>query len=75
MINYLTTYFVHLLCPIMLKGAPLVAWASLVAQLAKNPPAMWEPWAQPLGREDPLETGTGTHSSVWPGEVHGLYSP
>ena len=31
-------------------------WASLVAQLVKNPPAMWETWVRSLGREDPLET-------------------
>ena len=24
-------------------------WASLVAQMVKNPPAMWETWAQSLG--------------------------
>ena len=30
-------------------------WASLVVQLVKNPPAMWETWVQSLGWEDPLE--------------------
>ena len=29
--------------------------ASLVAQLVKNPFAMWETWVQSLGWEDPLE--------------------
>jgi len=38
--------------------------ASLVAQLVKNPPAMWETWVQSLGWEDPLEKGTATHSSI-----------
>ena len=37
---------------------------SLVAQLVESPPAMWETPVQPLGREDPLEKGTATHSSV-----------
>ena len=37
---------------------------SLVAQLVKNPPAMWETWVQPLGLEDPLEKGKATHSSI-----------
>ena len=32
-------------------------WASLVAQLGKNPPAMRETRVQLLGREDPLEKG------------------
>ena len=39
-------------------------WASLVAQLVKNPPAMQETWVQSLGWEDPLEKGTDTHSSI-----------
>ena len=38
--------------------------ASLVAQLVKNPPAMWETWVQSLGWEDPLENGKATHSSI-----------
>ena len=42
----------------------LYSWASLVAQLLKNPPAMRETWGQSLGREDPLEKGTTTHSSI-----------
>ena len=28
--------------------------ASLVAQLVKNPPTMWDTWVQSLGWEDPL---------------------
>ena len=50
-------------------------WASLVAQLMKNLPAMWETWVWSLGWEDPLENGMATHSSIWPGEYHGLCSP
>ena len=38
--------------------------ASLGAQLVKNPPAMRETWVRSLGREDPLEKGTATHSSI-----------
>ena len=34
-------------------------WASLVAQLVKNPPAMQETLVQFPGREDPLEKGLG----------------
>ena len=37
---------------------------SLVAQLVKNPPAIWETWVQSLGWEDPLEKGKTTHSSI-----------
>ena len=49
--------------------------ASLVAQMVKNPPAMRETWVRSLGWEDPLEKGMATHSVIWPGEFHGLYSP
>ena len=43
----------------------LVSWfASLIAQLVKNPPAMQETPVQFLGWEDPLEKGKGAHSSI-----------
>ena len=39
-------------------GYPLqYSWASLVAQLVKNLPAMWETWVHSMGWEDPLEKG------------------
>ena len=41
-----------------------VLQASLVAQLVKNLPVMWETWVQSLGWEDPLEKEKATHSSV-----------
>ena len=37
---------------------------SLVAQTVKRLPAMWEAWVRSLGREDPLEKETATHSST-----------
>ena len=44
-------------------GYPLqYSWASLVAQLVKNLPAMWETWVLSLSWEDPLEKGKATHS-------------
>ena len=46
-------------------GYPLqYSRASLVAQTAKNLPAMWETWVQSLGWEDPLEEGMTTLSSI-----------
>ena len=46
-------------------GYPLqYSWASLVAQLAKNLPAMQETWVRSLDWEDPLEKGKATHSSI-----------
>ena len=55
----------------------------LVAQMVKNPPAMWETWVRSLGREDDLEEGMATHSSIfvwripmdrgaWWATVHGV---
>ena len=61
-------------CPLQYSGA------SRVAQLVKNPPAMWETWAWSLGWEDPLEEGMATPSSVlawripWTEEPGGLQS-
>ena len=57
--------------------------SSLVAQMVKNLPAMWETWVPPLGWEDPLEEGMATHSSIfvwriptdrggWWATVHGV---
>ena len=53
---------------------------SLVAQLVKSLPAMWETWVQSLGQEDPLEEGMATHSRIlawriaWTEEPEGLQS-
>ena len=38
--------------------------SSLVAQMVKNPPAIWETWIQSLGWENPMEEGMTTHSSI-----------
>ena len=43
---------------------PKDIWASLVAQLAKNLPAVQETWVWSLGWEDPLEKETATHSNI-----------
>ena len=40
------------------------SWASLVAQMVKNPPTMQETWVRSLGWEDLLEKGKATHSSI-----------
>ena len=48
-------------------GYPLqYSWVSLVAQLVKNLPAMWEIWVQSLGWEDPLEKGRLPTPAFWP---------
>ena len=53
-------------------------WASLVAQLVKNPPTVWETWVLSQGWDDPLEKGKATHSSIlawripWKYIVHGV---
>ena len=62
-------------------GHPLqYSWASLVAQMVKALPAMWETGVRPLGREGPLEKGVTTLSSIlawripWTEEPGGLQS-
>ena len=64
-----------------LIGYPLhYSWASLVAQMIKNLPAMRDTWVPSLGWEDPLEEGMATHSSIpawripWAEEPGGLQS-
>ena len=57
-------------------GYPLqYSWASLVAQLVKNLPALWETWVQFLGWEDTLEKGKATHSSVLAWRIPGMAEP
>ena len=38
--------------------------ASLVVQMVKNPPAMWDTRVRSLGRKDPLKKGMASHSSI-----------
>ena len=51
-----------------------------MAQTVKNLNAMWETWVRSLGKEDPLEKGMVTHSSIlvwripWTEEPGGLQS-
>ena len=48
-------------------------FASLVAQLVKNPPAMQETWVRFLGWKDPWRRERLPTPVFWPGEFHGLY--
>ena len=64
----------------MLGVLSILSWASLIAQLVKILPAMWETWVRFLGWEDPLEKEMATHSSIpacripWTEEPGGLQS-
>ena len=49
-------------------------WASLVAQLVKNLPAMWETWFNPWVGKIPWRRERLPTPVFWPGEFHGLYS-
>ena len=40
------------------------SWVSLMNQLVRNQPALWETWVWSLGWEDPLEKGMSTDSSI-----------
>ena len=49
---------------------PQYSWASLVAQLVKNLPMMWETWVQSLVWEDPLpRSSVGTESACSAGDL------
>ena len=49
------------------------SWASLVAQLVKNPPAMWETWIDSWVRKIPWRRERLATPVFWLGEFHGLY--
>ena len=72
MIKRLSTIFIY--------GIYIYIWDSLVAQMVKCLPAMWETWVRSLGGEDPLEKEMATHSSIltweipWTEEAGGLES-
>ena len=51
-------------CDVCAIECVFIKWASLVAQMVKNPPAMRGIWVQSLGQEDSLEEGMATHSSI-----------
>ena len=51
------------------------SWASLVAQLVKNPPAVQETWVRSLGWHIPWRRESLPSPASWAGEFHGLYSP
>ena len=59
------------------------SWASLVTQMIKNLPSMWEIWVRSLGWEDSLAEGMAIQSSIfawripmdrgaWWAKVHGV---
>ena len=57
-------------------GHPLqCSWASLEAQLVKNPPSMQETWVRSLSWEDPRKRERLPTPVFWPGEFQGLHSP
>ena len=55
-----------------------VLTTTVVTQMAKNLPTVWETWVRSLGWEDSLEKGMAIHSSIlawripWTGELAGL---
>ena len=59
-VNFKNIYF-HVSSDFFFK---FEVWASLVAQMVKNPPAVQETQVPSLGQEDPLEEGMATHSCI-----------
>ena len=78
-LSFLSWFFTFLLNVFMWNSISGF-WASLMAQMVKNLPAVQEARVQPLGQEDPLEKGMAAHCSVlawripWTEELGGLQS-
>ena len=53
----------------------MTTWASLVAQMVKRLPAMWETWVQSLGQEDPLQKEIASHSSTLAWKIPWMEEP
>ena len=49
--------------------------ASLVAETEKSLPAVWETGVWSLGREDPQENETATHSSIFAWKIPWMEEP
>ena len=58
----------------MLSRLQIELATSLLAQMVKILPAMQETQVWSLGREDPLEKGMATHSTILAWEFHGQRS-
>ena len=56
-------------------GLSFMTRASLVAQMVKRLPAMWETRVQSLGWEDLLEKEMATHSSILAWRIPGTEEP
>ena len=60
---HITTWIMLFACLFFL-AFPTAKWASLVAQIVRNLPSMWETQVQSLGWEGPLEEEMATHYSI-----------
>ena len=60
----MSDFFLSLLSSRRKQATSVRFLASLIAQLVKDPPGMQETPVQFLGREDSLEKGKATHSSI-----------
>ena len=49
--------------------------ASLVAQMVKLLPAMWETWVQSMAQEDPLKKEMAIHSSILAWKIPWMEEP
>ena len=69
--TYLPTTKEAWVLPCKSDGAHFQRWASLVAQMVKNLPAMRDTWVQSLGWEEPWRREWQPTPVFWPGEFHG----
>ena len=64
LLSLIRFYICKLACTKNINNPDLDVWGSLVTQMVRNLPAMWETQGQSLGQEDPLEKGMATHSTI-----------
>ena len=48
----------------LIEHLSIPSWASLMAQMIKNLPAVWETQVQSLGQKNSLEKEMATHSGI-----------
>ena len=61
--------------PIKIGFVTVYQVTSLVAQMVKRLPTMWETWVQSLGQEDLLEKEMATHSSILAWKIPWMEEP
>ena len=74
-VDKVMSLLLNMLFRFVIAFLPRFSLASLVAQMLKHLPAMWETWVRYLGWEDPLEREMATHSSILAWKIPWMEEP